>query len=93
MNTFFTQTAVLTYEPFEEGTIDVFLAEMDNRFVNSHDSAESIMDFPTWLSFFTFDVISNLTYSKRHGFITRGEDVYGIKGWVIKFIKYDFFVS
>lgn len=68
------------------------MTEMDNRFVNK-DGDEDIIDFHKWLSYFTFDVISDLTYSKRHGFISDGEDVYGIIGWVAKFLNYGFVVS
>lgn len=92
MNNFFTQTAVLAYEPFVERTIEVFVTEMDNRFVNKH-GIEGNIDFHTWMSYFTFDVISDLTYSKRHGFISRGEDVYGIIGWVADFLSYGFVVG
>lgn len=92
INPFFTQTTVMTYEPFVERTIEVFTTEMNNRFVNKQGS-EGIIDFPTWLSYFTFDVISDLTYSKRHGFISHGEDMYGILGWVANFLKYGFIVS
>ena len=93
-NNFFTQSAVLAYEPFVERTIQTFVTELDNRFVDKHEHGpEGIIDFHTWLSFFTFDVISDLTYSERHGFISRGEDVYGIIGWVAAHLKYGFIVS
>ena len=92
MNPFFTQTAVLTYEPFVERTIEAFVTEMDHRFVNKHGS-EGTIDFHIWLSFFTFDVISDMTYNKRHGFLSRGEDMYGIIGFVANFLDYGFIVS
>ena len=92
MNPFFTQTTVLTYETFVERTIEFFMVKMDDRFVDRYGT-EGIIEFHTWLSFFTFDVISDLTYSKRHGFISRGEDMYGIIGWVVDFLKYGFIVS
>ena len=91
MNPFFTQTTVLTYEPFVERTIEVFMAEMDNRFVNRYGTG-NVIDFPTWLYYFTFDVMSDLTYSKPHGFITHGEDMHGIIGWVMSFVNYSFIV-
>lgn len=92
MNPFFTQTTVLTYEPFVERTIEVFMAEMDNRFVNRYGTG-NVIDFPTWLYYFTFDVMSDLTYSKPHGFITHGEDMHGIIGWVMSFVNYSFIVG
>lgn len=32
----------------------------------------------TWLQWYAFDVIGELTFSKRLGFVDRGEDVEGI---------------
>lgn len=92
MNPFFTRTAVLTYEPFVERTIQAFLTEIDHRFADKGGS-QGVIDFPAWLSYFTFDVISDLTYSKRHGFISQGKDMYGINAWVANFIQYSFVVS
>lgn len=94
MNPIFTQTAVATYEPLVEMTIETFLGELETRFAGRHGTASEIsIDAFTWLSYFTYDVMSDLTYSKRHGFITRGEDVHGIIGWVEKFLAYGFVVS
>ncbi len=92
MNAFFTQTAVLNYEPLIENTVDVFLKELEHRFVKD-DGHEASLDVFTWISYFTFDVMSELTYSKRHGFIARSEDVHGIMGWVEKFLSYGNIVS
>lgn len=92
MNPFFTRTAVFTYEPFIERTIQAFLTEIDYRFVDKGGS-QGVIDFHTWLSFFTFDVISDLTYSKRHGFISQAKDIHGIIAWVANFLQYGFVVS
>ena len=92
VNQFFTQTAVLTYEPFVERTIGMFVKEMDNRFAGKQ-GAEGIIDLHTWLSFFAFDVMSDLTYSKHHGFISQGEDVHSIIHWVSNFLEYGWVVS
>lgn len=69
MNPFFTRTAVFSYDPFIERTIQAFTTELDRRFVDK-DGSQGVIDFHTWLPFFTFDVISDSTYSKRHGFIS-----------------------
>lgn len=92
LNPFFTVTTVSTYEPVVERTIEVLTKELDNRFVNHH-GIQGTIDFPSWLSFFTFDVISDLTWSKPYGFITRGEDILGMIGWVANFLQYGFVVS
>lgn len=92
MQPFFTQTAVFDYEPLIENTIDAFLKELEHRFVKE-DGNEAALDVFTWISYFTFDVMSELTYSKRHDFIARNEDVHGIIGWVEKFLSYGNIVS
>ena len=92
MNPFFNQNTVTTYEPLMETTIETFFAELEHRFANK-DGEEGCIDVFTWMTYFTFDVMSDLTYSQRHGFITRGEDVHGIVGWVEKFLAYGFWVG
>lgn len=92
LNPFFTLTTVSTYESVVESNIEVFITELENRFVNHHGT-EGIVDFPIWLSFFTFDVISDMTWSKPYGFISRGEDILGMIGWVANFLQYGFVVS
>ena len=81
MNPFFNQTTGMTYEPFVERTIEVFTTELNNRFVKNK-GRDGIIEFPTWLSYFKFDIISDLSYSKRHGLLSHVEDMYGIHGWV-----------
>ena len=81
----------MTYETFVERTIELFITKIDNCFVNK-SGVQGIIDVPTWLTYFTFDVMSDLTYSKHHGFISRGEDAYGIINWVKTFLDYGFIV-
>lgn len=92
MNPFFSQTTVTTYEPLVESTIEPFLAQLERRFADVDGDAGSF-DVFTWMTYFTFDVMSDLTYSQRHGFIARAEDVHGIIGWVEEFLAYGFWVS
>ena len=82
----------MTYEAFVERTIELFITKMDNSFVDE-PGVQGIIDVPTWLTYFTFDVMSDLTYSKHHGFISRGEDMYGIINWVETFLYYGYIVS
>ena len=92
VNPFFTMTSVASYEPFIEKTIATFVREMDKRFAD-RDGPEGSVDLHTWLSFYTFDSIGELTYSKPHGFMTSGSDVHGIIGWVASFLKYGYIVG
>ena len=92
VNPFFTQSAVLTYEPFVERTIVIFVKAMDTRFAG-RKGGEGIIDLHTWLSYFAFDVISDLTYSKHHGFISQGQDMHSIIRWVGDHMEYGWVVS
>ena len=68
------------------------MAELEKRFANKQGTEGSV-DFPSWLLFFTFDVISDLTWGESYGFIPSGEDVLGIIEWNRKFLQYGFIVS
>lgn len=45
-------------------------------------------NFSKWLQFFAFDVIGQLTWSKRIGFVDRAEDIDGIIEFVGDFLAY-----
>ncbi|KAK4065660.1 hypothetical protein Trihar35433_7780 [Trichoderma harzianum] len=49
---------------------------------------EGVIDFPTWLQYYAFDVIGELTYSSRHGFLESGQDVDGIIAYLDKYMSY-----
>lgn len=51
------------------------------------------MDLHAWLVYFAFDVVGDLTYGSRHGFIEHGGDVSGIITQVKGFLSHGFFVS
>ncbi len=93
MSGFFTTTTVATFEPLTDSTIEVFLDELETRF-GPKDAGGLGKPFEAlkWLSYFAFDVMSDMTYSQRHGFVKKGKDVSGIIGWVEKFLDYGFVV-
>ena len=72
-------SSLVMYEPFVENTLSVFLSQTEKLF----GSQAKTCDFSRWLQYFAFDVIGELTWSKRLGFIEKNEDVNGI----IKFIS------
>ena len=84
--------AAVGYENLVETTIRVFLKEMDKRFAGK-PGVEGMIDFHTWLLYFAFDVMGDLTYSARHGFIESGKDVNNIITYVKNFLSYGFIVS
>ncbi len=77
----FNLSNILKYEPWVTDTIRVFLQQMDNRFVGRR-GAEGVVDLHRWNAFFTADVISNLTYGQRTGFMETGIDIDNIHAGV-----------
>lgn len=67
-------STLVEYEPLVDRTIRVFLGCLNDTYAQTG----SICDFGRSLQFFAFDVIGELTFSKRLGFIEQNEDVDGI---------------
>jgi hypothetical protein len=77
-------SSLLDYEPLVDETIDTFIAQIGKRFTQPN----SICNFAKWLQFFAFDVVGELTWSKRLGFVERNQDVSGIVHFVAGFLSY-----
>ncbi|MCJ1479500.1 hypothetical protein MMC13_008186 [Lambiella insularis] len=84
VNSAFSMSALVQYEPFVDETTEKFLDQTHTLFV----SKNAVCDFAEWLQFYAFDVIGNITYSKRHGFVDRGEDVDGMVQYLGKLFSY-----
>ena len=84
VNNAFSMTALVQYEPFVDGTTEKFLDQTEALF----SSKNAVCDFSQWLQYYAFDVIGEITYSKRHGFIDRGEDVDGMVSWLGRLFSY-----
>ncbi|TKA49160.1 hypothetical protein B0A54_01236 [Friedmanniomyces endolithicus] len=70
----FALSTLVEFEPLIDSTTAVFLTRLDELFA----STEKVCDLGTWLQWFAFDVIGELTFSKRLGFLEKAEDVEGI---------------
>ncbi|KAK2627085.1 hypothetical protein QTJ16_003051 [Diplocarpon rosae] len=77
-------STLIQYEPFVDSTTELFL----NRTAELFASPGVGCDFARWLQFYAFDVIGEMTYSKRHGFLERNEDVDGIVNYLAKLFNY-----
>ncbi|KAI9811991.1 MAG: hypothetical protein M1827_004883 [Pycnora praestabilis] len=85
----FTLNSAVKYESLIDTTISVFLKELDQRFAGK-EGENGIIDFHTWLLYFTFDVMGDLTYSARHGFMEQGKDMFSIINYIKEFLNYGF---
>jgi len=77
-------SSLVQYEPFVDRTTEVFLDQTQRHFA----SKNAVCDFAQWLQFYAFDVIGEMTYSKRHGFVDRVEDVDGMVSYLGRLFSY-----
>lgn len=84
VNAAFSMSALVQYEPFVDNTTKLFLDQTERIFARNPDGC----DFTRWLQFYAFDVIGEITYSKRHGFVERNEDIDGIIAYLSKLFLY-----
>jgi cytochrome P450 len=84
VNNAFSMSTLIQYEPLVDDVIQVFLNQTERLFAEPG----RICDFAKWLQFFAFDVIGQITYSRRHGFIDRGADVDGMVQYLGQLFSY-----
>lgn len=70
----YSMTALLDYEPFIDSTSRVFVDRMTKLYATTGKAC----DFGEWLQWYAFDVIGEMTFSRRFGFLEQAEDVGGI---------------
>ena len=84
VNSAFSMSSLVQYEPSVDITTAKFLDQTEALFT----SQNKVCDFAEWLQYYAFDVIGEITYSKRHGFIDSGKDVDGMVGYLGKLFSY-----
>jgi Cytochrome P450 len=70
----YSMSNLMSFEPYVDTTISFFFETLDKRFAQTGD----VCNLGAWLQMFAFDVMGELTFSKRLGFLERAEDVDGI---------------
>ncbi|KAF2258967.1 putative benzoate 4-monooxygenase cytochrome P450 [Lojkania enalia] len=80
----YSMTNMTSFEDLVDRTIGVFLNQLDARFVNTG----AICDWGTWLQYFAFDVVGEMTFSKRLGFLEQGKDVENIMSDIWHWFEY-----
>lgn len=84
VNGAFTMSTLISYEPLVDSTEDAYIRATNELYANTGKS----VNFSEWLQFYAFDVIGELTWSKRLGYIERNEDVDGIVKFIGDFLSY-----
>lgn len=76
-------STLLEFEPAIDVTTEFFMKRLDELFAPSDGQQGPACDFGKWLQYYAFDVIGQLVFPKRIGFLEKNEDV----GGIIKSIK------
>lgn len=84
---------LLTFEPLVDRTIEYLGGRFEEEFVDENNEFRQeesgkesktqegrVCDLGQWLQMFAFDVMGELTFSRRLGFLESGADVEGIMG-------------
>lgn len=64
----------LTHLIKSEYLLDDCISELSSRLVQLADTGKGV-EFDRWLNYLAFDVIGELTFSKRFGFVAKGQDI------------------
>ncbi|PVH76614.1 cytochrome P450-like protein [Cadophora sp. DSE1049] len=83
----YSMSNLVTFEPLVDSTIAAFLTQLQNRVVDK-PGVDGILDFGTWLQYYAFDVIGELTFSKRLGFVDQGKDIEGVISVLERMLNY-----
>ena len=66
----FSMTNLITFEGFVNSSMNLFFTRLDGLYAGG-----KICDLGAWIEMFVFDVLGELTFSKRYGFLEQGKDV------------------
>lgn len=66
----FSLTNILTFEKFVDQVTEILFEQLDQRFVKNQES----FNLGDWLQYFAFEVMGTLTFSRRYGFLEKGND-------------------
>ena len=77
-------STLIQYEPLVYEVVEAFLDQTEKVYARPN----AVCDFAEWLQFLAFDVIGQITYSKRHGFVDRVEDVDGMVAYLGRLFSY-----
>ncbi|TVY91777.1 Cytochrome P450 monooxygenase [Lachnellula willkommii] len=64
-------STLIEYEPLVDSTSMVFMNQMEERFVRTGEDC----NLSKWLQMYAFDIIGELTFSNRFGFLESGKDL------------------
>ncbi|KKA24449.1 Cytochrome P450 (Eurofung) [Rasamsonia emersonii CBS 393.64] len=70
----YSMSNLVSFEPYVNSTMEYYFSRLDELFVDK----DRPFDFGLWLHLFAFDVMGEITFSRRLGFLEKGGDVGGV---------------
>lgn len=88
----FSMTQMVKYEPWVNDNIVLFIEQLRKRFV-AKEGPGATMDIMEWATYFSSDLVHEITFGERVGFIQEGRDVNGVIDGVHKMMAWSLYVS
>lgn len=83
----YAMSTLIQFEPLVDSTTAEFIKQLEYRYAKG-PNMNRVFDLGAWLQFFAFDVIGELTYSCRLGFVDKGIDVDNIISSLERLFEY-----
>ncbi|KAL3418183.1 Pisatin demethylase 12 [Phlyctema vagabunda] len=83
----YSMSNLVQFEPMVDSTITAFINQLEKRFVG-RPGGDGVIDFGLWLQYYAFDVIGELTFSQRLGFVDQGKDIDGVITTLERMLNY-----
>ncbi|KAH7322542.1 cytochrome P450 [Stachybotrys elegans] len=80
----YSMSNLTSFESLVDATIEAFMEQLDKRFVKTR----AVCDWGLWLQYFAFDVVGEITFSTRLGFLEHGKDIDGIMDSIWRWFQY-----
>jgi hypothetical protein len=80
----YSMSALVQYESYVDESADIFIQRLHEKSSSSSSSSSSeertheVVDLTHWFHCYAFDVIGQITYAERLGFLDKGEDIGGV---------------
>ncbi|KAJ6088604.1 hypothetical protein N7486_009865 [Penicillium sp. IBT 16267x] len=84
----YSMSSVVNYEPFVNRCIDIFFQRLDE-----FADRKQVFDLGHWFQCYAFDVIGDITFGQRFGFLDHGNDIDGAINAVHQILVYSTLVG
>ncbi len=92
----YSMSNLVSFEPYVDTTINYFLGRLEAEQCSRQHyarAADRSSDLGTWMQYFAFDVMGEITFSRRLGFLDTASDMGGIMADIYRFFRYTCFVG